>query len=683
MSGVLRAVAADVGGTFTDLIGVSDDGSTVFAKVPSTPPNFEKGVLNGIAMLLDQAPGSVERVLHATTAGTNAVLERTGGPAALLTTAGFGDVLEIGRLRTPGIYDLGWEKPPPLIRRRRRIEVEGRLDANGSVHIPLDPGSVADDVDRLVDEGVRSFAIAFLHGSVDKAHEEAMRHWLLERHPGLFVTVASDLVAEPGEFERTSTAVLNAYLHPVVSAYLRRLAEGANDIGVNAPVYVMQSSGGLMRAESAADQPVVTLESGPAAGALAAAEVARSCDEERVVAFDMGGTTAKAALIQSGSPTYGSEFSVGAAVSAVSRLLRGGGNVVRLPVIDLAEVGAGGGSIAALDGGGGILVGPRSAGAVPGPACYGRGGLDPTVTDANMVLGFISPRGLEAGGVDVDTGKAESALMDAIGEPLGLGLGEAAWAVHTVANHQMVLALRAVTTERGRTISDHSLIAFGGSGAIHGATLAESLGMNRVIVPTHAGVLSARGLITAPAELSDRRAVVRPLMEVAGELPALVGPLADSLTHRLAGLGFTPESMEQVVSYDLRFTGQGSSLSVDTDGRVSAEEVLETFHRNHLETFGHRPEGEVILVAVRVAVKATWEGGIRPHRPPSPSEDSRRVWVSPQQVVEVAVIGREEAGDSPIKGPVLVDDPDTTTYVPPEWLLSMAGDGSSLLLERA
>ncbi|HJQ94258.1 MAG TPA: hydantoinase/oxoprolinase family protein [Acidimicrobiia bacterium] len=685
MTGGLRAIAADVGGTFTDLIGFTEDGSTVYAKVPSTPPDFENAVLDGIAVLVGDRPGGVKRVLHATTAGTNAVLERTGGPAGLLTTSGFRDVLEIGRLRTPEIYNLGWEKPPALIPRRSRVEVEERLDADGSVHIELDPVSAAEEIARMIDLGVRSVAVSFLHSSANPGHERAMRDWLAEHHPDVFVTLASELVADPGEFERASTAALNAYLQPVVSAYLRQLAEGVERLGIVAPVYVMQSSGGLISADLAANQPVATLESGPAAGALAAADVARACDEQRVVALDMGGTTAKAALIEGGSPTYGTDFSVGTAVSAVNRLLRGGGYVVRLPVIDLAEVGAGGGSIASTDGGGGILVGPRSAGADPGPACYARGGSEPTVTDANMVLGLISAEGLAAGGVDADPDRAEAVIMEKLGDPLGLTLGESAWAIHTVANHQMALALRAVTTERGRTASDYTLVAFGGSGPLHGATLAASLGIKRVIIPAYAGVLSARGLLTAPAELSSRSAVFRPLVEVADELVGMVEDMTASLVERMKPLGFDSDAIDRLVSYDLRFSGQGSTLTIDSAGiALEPENVLEEFRRSHRDTYGHNPDGEVLLVAITVAVTGSWPEEFASATTANRGASSRVVLVDPDRPVDVAVVTRFQVTDSgeSLKGPALVDDPDTTTYLPPGWIMSAASDGSSLLLEQ-
>jgi N-methylhydantoinase A len=681
----LAAVAADVGGTFTDVITAEQDGTLRHRKLPSTGPEFDRAVVEGLGGAAGERAGDVLRVLHATTAGTNAVLERQGGPAGLITTAGFRDVLEIGRLRTPNIYDLGWRKPPPLVSRSHRLEVTERLDASGAVVTPLDEGSVEEPLDRLVEDGVGSIAIALLHSGVDPRHERELARWLTNRYPNLFVTLASDLVAEPGEVERSSTAALNAYLHPVVAHYLSRLDVGLQSRGFRCPLYILQSSGGLMSVDRAIREPVATLESGPAAGALAASSIAREMGIDEVVSFDMGGTTAKASLIHRGRPQYGNEFSVGSEVSAVSRLLRGGGYVVRLPVIDLAEVGAGGGSIAAIDGGGGLLVGPRSAGADPGPACYGRGGTEPTVTDANLVLGLISPAGLAAGGVAVDVDAAARVLFDRVAKPLGLSLAEAAWAVHTVADHRMAAALKAVTTERGRILGRHTMVAFGGSGPLHAATLADVLGMGRVVVPDLAGVLSARGLLTAPAEVSAARSIGRRLNDV-GDLSGFIAEMRTPLEESLRSIGFSYEQFSAVMSFEMRFPGQVSDIRVEHEGDdIPTISVLETgFRELHDEAYGHSPDREPWLTTLRLALRATWE--VAPYRGRRSDSDTalaaRTVWIDAREAVQATVHNRsqiEQRGQ--LVGPFLVDDPDTTTFVPPGWAARCDG-AMNLILER-
>ena len=436
-------VAADVGGTFTDVVVVGDDGRVCARKVLSTPGGFERGVVAGAIDALDAAgtaPATVSGVLHGTTAGTNAVLERSGPTVGLITTAGFRDVLEIGRLRTPRIYDLNWTKPPALVRRRYRLEVEERMSADGTSVRPPSFEVLGERVRLAVAEGVQAFAISLINSHANKAHEDLIAEWLCDQYPSVAVTTGSSVVAEIGEFERTSTAVLNAYLQPVMSGYLQRLTAALAAVTIDAPILVMQSSGGMLPISEAAEMPVRLLESGPAAGVLAAARVAEMVGERSAVGFDMGGTTAKASLIEDFNVSRSGEFDIGSDISSSSRLLRGGGYTVRLPVIDLAEVGAGGGSIARIDGGGALRVGPDSAGAEPGPACYGRGGTRPTVTDANLVLGYLSAERLREAGVVVDVALAQDALATHIAGPLGITVEDAALAVHAVADQQMARA---------------------------------------------------------------------------------------------------------------------------------------------------------------------------------------------------------------------------------------------------
>jgi N-methylhydantoinase A len=680
-------VGADVGGTFTDVVVVDEDGRISARKVPSTPHAFEVAVVEGSNAAVADSGGSFSAVAdfrHGTTVATNAVLERSGPLTALVTTKGFRDVLELGRLRTPALYDLEWQKPEPLVRRRHRTELDERMSARGEPVRAPDLDALEAPVRRAVDEGVTSVAVSLLNAYRNGAHEEAVAAWLAQRFPDLDVTVATRFVREIGEYERTSTAVTNAYLRPVVAGYLRRLEESLADLGCEAPVFVMQSSGGMMPVGESGRFPAQLLESGPAAGVLAVAEVARRAGLTRVISFDMGGTTAKASLIEDHRVTFSSEFSVGSEVSAASQLLKGGGYTVHLPVVDLAEVGAGGGSIARVDAAGGLHVGPRSAGAAPGPACYSRGGELPTVTDANLVLGYVSADGLRAAGIDVDVEKARATLAKHVAEPLGVSIEDAALAVHDIADRQMARVLRAVTTERGRDVAQHTLVAFGGSGPLHAASIADTVGIGTVLVPPLAGVHSAVGLLTTPFELTTAESLDLRLERGNGRLlrerTELIAAQARRRFHE-AGAPRAQLAVRQVL--DLRYVGQASELPVEVTGDLGeggVADVEERFHAAHAESYGHRLPSPVEVVRVRTTVTGTVAGDVDTRAAVQQRPSTRRRVRFADRYVEVEALSRGAltAGRA---GPFLVDDPDTTTLVPPGWSAGLDERGN-LRLER-
>ncbi len=679
-------IAADVGGTFTDIVVQTAVGR--FArKVPSTPDAFERGVIDAALAGVTDGQGALADVVafrHATTVATNAVLERQGPRTGLVTTEGFRDVLELGRLRTPSLYDLGWRKPPALAPRRFRVEIAERMLVDGTALVKPDLESLRPRLDELVGQQVTGLAVSLLNAYVNPEHEELVAEWISREYPGLHVTVATHVVRELGEYERTSTAVLNAYLQPVAARYLRRLSEGLFDAGCTAPVLVMQSSGGMTPVLDAERFPAHILESGPAAGVLAAAALARAAGLPHAISFDMGGTTAKAALLQEYAVAYATEFSVGSDVSSATQLLRSGGYLVRLPVVDLAEVGAGGGSIATVDAAGGLAVGPRSAGADPGPACYGRGGVLATITDANLVLGYLNPAGLRAGGVAVDHDRARAAIDQQIGRPLGLTVEQAAAAVHAVADRQMARALRAVTTERGHDITEQTLIAFGGSGPLHAATLADVVGIRRVVVPPLAGVYSSVGLLDTPLELARSFAVGLPL--AARSVQPLRLALADAAAgtaQRFTAAGLEVADAELTRMLDLRYRGQGTELTLpgpDVVDEAAIAALAELFTERHRRAYGHVIDDEIEVVRVRVTATApptdTIRGGVRTA---AAEHGVRPAYFD--DISAVPVLTRSAlAGATP--GPILVDDPDTTTVVPPGWTASADADGN-LRLERA
>src|SRR5690606_27584207 len=417
-------------------------------------------------------PRDVNRFIHAVTVATNALLTGEGAKVGLITTKGFRDVLEIGRLRMPQLYDMDWDKPVPLVPRRLRMEVAERLDFKGNIITPLDEENVAEVVRNLQAAGVESIAVCLLHSYVNPVHEKRIVEIIQNIAPDISTSASYLVLPEIREFERTSTTVVNAFIRPVVSDYLGALEKALAEKAVRAPVMVMQSSGGIIPASSARELPAYCIESGPASGAIAAARVGRQLGIENIIAFDMGGTTAKACLIEGGIPRLAAEMEVGAGINVGSRLLSGGGYKVRVPTVDLAEIGAGGGSLAWCDSAGALHVGPRSAGSVPGPACYGLGGEQPAVTDANVVLGFLNREHLLDGEMKIYADTAEEAIRRHVAEPLKMSVEDAAYGIHEVADATMVRAIRAVSTEQGRSPSDFTLIAFGGSGPVHAATLA-------------------------------------------------------------------------------------------------------------------------------------------------------------------------------------------------------------------
>ena len=496
-------IGVDIGGTFTDLVLLAADGSVSTRKLPTSPDNHGRVLVEGVASLLDGlrlTPDRLGEIVHGTTVATNAVLEAKGARTGLLTTRGFRDVLELRRIRSPELYNLMYEKPPPLVPRRYRLEVDERINHLGEVVRELDLDQAEQALRRLADAGMESLAICFLNAYANADHERRVGELAHRVCPNWDISLSSDVLPEIREYERTSTTVINAYLKPVVRRYLQGMREELDGAGAHAPLLIMQSNGGIMAVPAAQEKPVHIIESGPAAGVIASAFLARRVGLSNVLTFDMGGTTAKASIIEDGVLSQTPEYEVGGGISVASRLIKGGGYALRVPVIDIAEVGAGGGSIVWLDPGGALQVGPQSAGAVPGPVCYQAGGTEPTVTDANVALGYLNPDHLVGGDLRLDADAACRALHDRVAQPLGLTLDKAAYGVHLVANSNMMRAVRAVSSQRGRDPRGFALFAFGGNGPVHAVELARTLGIRRVLVPVAPGLFSAFGLLFADVE---------------------------------------------------------------------------------------------------------------------------------------------------------------------------------------
>jgi N-methylhydantoinase A len=677
-SGPPLRVGVDIGGTFTDLVFLRPDGRLDKRKVPSTPADYAEAIVRAVGEYLASAGlagAAVGEVVHATTVATNAILERKGARTALLTTEGFRDVLELRRIRIPLLYDLGWEKPAPLVERAWRFPVRERLDARGTVVTALDPASVEAACDAMAADGVEAVAICFLHAYRNPAHEQAAAAIVERRLPGLFRSLSSEVLPEIQEFERTSTTVVNAYVAPLIGRYLAALRADLGRLGVTAPILVMQSNGGLVTAGTARRRPVAIIESGPAAGVVAGARVATAAGHPNVITLDMGGTTTKASLVEGGQVLRAVEYEVGAPVSVSSRLVRGGGYLVRIPVIDVSEVGAGGGSLAAVDPGGVLRVGPRSAGAVPGPVCYGLGNDAPTVTDANLVLGYLNPEALVGGALRVDRDRARAAIDKRIAEPLGLATLAAAHGIHVVANSNMVRAIKSVSVERGRDPADFVLMAFGGSGPVHAADLARALGIRRVLVPPAPGLFSAFGLLRAEVEHHAARTVLA-ASDAAdpAAIEAVLAAMRAELVGRAREEGFPEAAVACAAFVDLRYAGQSSELTVPlpslsvTDGTLRAAEAA--FEAEFERTYGHRGERKRFeLVNCRV-VATVARGAERPMRWPA-------VEAGPPAVRDVhfgpvfgtratPVLARESLGPAPRPGPAIVEEYDSTIVVPPD-----------------
>jgi len=550
--GSLR-VGVDVGGTFTDIV-VFDPvtGSLRLAKTPTTPANPVEGIIRGLSASVDLT--RVEVLVHATTIGTNTFLGQVGlelPRAVLVTNEGFRDVLEIGRQNRPTLYNLFYEKPPPLIPRSRRYGVRGRIAVDGSELEPLDEEALRNIARRECREGTKVFIVSFLHSYRNPSHEKRAAEIIRSECPSAYIVTSSDVDPEPMEYERTSTAVVNGLLMPVLSSYLSSLQSALEARGFRGRLLVMQSSGGMASVEEAVKRPAAFIESGPAAGAVAVAYFSRLMGITRALGFDMGGTTAKASTIVDGRPDVVDVYEVGGKVH-MGRPLRGTGYPVRYPHVDLAEVSAGGGTIAWIDPGGAIRLGPKSAGSQPGPACYGKGGRDPTVTDANLVLGRL-PLQL-AGGLRLNKRLAEEAIREKIAKPLGLSVVEAAWAIVQLANSIMAKALRLVTIEKGRDPGEFKLFAFGGAGPLHAAELASDLGVESVVIPRMAGVFSALGLLVADYRHYYKAPLGRPVNEISdGEVEDAFKALESKAHATLESEGIPPGRRVILRYLDLKY----------------------------------------------------------------------------------------------------------------------------------
>ena len=665
-------IAVDIGGTFTDVV-LEEGSRRITRKLLTTPQRPEEAVLDGVRLILGDAGkgfGDIGVFVHGTTLATNAVIERRGARTALIATEGFRDVLDIANESRYDQYDLGIEKPKPLVPRAIRFTVPERMDVHGRVRLPLDEGAVRTLAGMLGAQGIESVAVAFMHSYVNPAHERRVREILNAELPGLWVTLSSEVCPEVREYERTSTAVANAYVQPLMDSYLARMQAALAAERFTGTIYLVTSGGGLTAIETARRFPVRLVESGPAGGAIFAAEVAARAGEARALSYDMGGTTAKICLIDDYQPHTARLFEVDRA----ARFLKGSGLPVRIPVIEMVEIGAGGGSIARLDALKRVTVGPESAGAEPGPACYGRGGLHPAVTDANVVLGTIDPAHFAGGSIALDIDAARGAIDRDVGEGLGLSTEMGAYAVYEMVSENMASAARVHAVERGSVVNQYTLIAFGGGAPLHAARVAEKIGVQRVIVPPNAGVGSAVGFLAAPVSFElvrsrymrldtlDAAAATELLEEMSQEATALVVPGARGLP-----------TFERRVAF-MRYVGQGHEIMVTLPhGPLTAADtgaLREAYERDYGVLFErHIPNAaiEILSWSVQVSTEAKRpdvQGKAGSAPPPTPVGRRPVFDGRSGKTADVPVYRREQLPPgSAFAGPAIVAEDETSTYV--------------------
>jgi N-methylhydantoinase A len=683
-------IGVDVGGTFTDVVLAFPGGRIFVNKTTTTPLDPGEGVLAGIAAVIAEAgldARQVTEIVHGTTVASNTILQKAGARTGLLTTRGFRDVLEIGRIRTPGMFDLSWRKPEPLVPRRWRREAWERIAADGAIVTPLDEGSVRDAAAFFMAEGVEAVAICFINSYAHEVHERRAAALLREVAPHLLVTASCEVLPEIKEYERTSTAVVNAYLLPAMRGYLSRLQHRLAAIGITAPVQVMASNGGMIGLDAARERPVFAVGSGPAGGVAGAARLGPGIGAPDLIVFDMGGTTAKAAIIEGGRPSLVTEYEFRGGISTPSRFVKGAGYMLKVPAIDIAEVGSGGGSIARIDAGGLLVVGPQSAGGDPGPACYGRGNTEPTVTDANMVLGFLNPTALAGGSLPVDAQLSRAAISAAIAGPLKLSVEEAAHGIRQIANVNMARAIRAVTVERGKDPRDLALMAFGGGGPLHAVDVARLLGIRRVLISPVAGVFSAAGMLAAEAVHEFVHPLLMPVGQVtAAQIDAAREGLARDGHAALAHEGYAAETVELRFAADLRYAGQSSQLTVPLRA-LTAEALQAGFERLYGETFGYTAAGEAVeLVNLRLSAVGRAEGRIDfsslllDARALAGATGERLVsFARGEAPVPTRLLPRAALASGPVHGPAILESYDTTIIIPPGCTARSAGSGTVVI----
>ncbi len=671
-------VGIDIGGTFTDLVLLdSRTGRLVNEKVLTTPNDPSAGALEGLEKILGRngvEPGRVRQLIHGTTLVANAIIERRGARVALVTTAGFGDVLEIGTEWRYDTYDLFMETPRPLVPRHRRFEVPERIGPAGEVLQALDEDAVASTARRIASSGVDAVAVSLLHGFRNPVHERRVRDIIRREAPDLVVCISSEVMPEIGEYERTYTTVCNAYVLPVFEQYLNRLTDGLRRMGIDRDLFLMLSDGGTVHQSTAASSPIRLVQSGPAGGVQATSVIGKLAGEDDILCFDMGGTTAKACLVDEGEPLRTTEFEV----ARVYRFRKGSGIPLKVPVIEMIETGAGGGSIATVDHLGLVRVGPESSGADPGPACYGRGGRHATVTDADLVLGYLAAENFLGGDIRLDVEAANRALSRNLADPLGISAMEAAWAVHETVNENMAQAAAIHALEKARNIAAYAMFPIGGAGPVHACNIARKLSLPRVVCPSSAGVASALGFLVSPTSFTFLRGGVTALDDLEfGQVGATLSGMENDGRELLSATATDAAGVRVENLAAMRYLGQGYDVEVRISRRMLEERdraaIRDAFEKAYRKQFGRIEPGmpveivswRVIVSGPRPAVELARAGSAS--GPADTLKGRRRVYFGTESgFVDVPVYDRY--GLSPgntFEGPCIFEERESTAVVPP------------------
>jgi N-methylhydantoinase A len=688
------SVAIDIGGTFTDVVATEESsGRSHSHKELTTPDDPSRGVISGLKKLFERDNlkySDVGRVIHATTLFANALIERKGATTGLITTQGFRDVLEIGHERKYELYNLYLRNPPPLVPRRLREQVVERTLAHGEIDTPLDEVGLLACAERLGGAGVESIAIVFLHAYANGTHERRARDLLLEHYPNVAVTISSEISPQIREYERTSTTVANAYVKPLANSYLDELGNSLRNLGITSNLFMMLSNGGLTNTQDARRRPIEMLESGPAAGALSAAHFGRQSEVRDVLAFDMGGTTAKLAVVDQGVPLIAHSFEA----ARDRRFIPGSGLPITISTIELAEIGAGGGSIAHLDQLGLLTVGPRSASSVPGPACYQRGGTEPTVTDANLILGYLDPDFFAGGTIKISRPVAEGSV-GALADKIGMSPMETAWSIHNIVNESMASAARVHVAERGMDPRRYALLTTGGGGPLHGCEVARKLGILRVLCPPSAGVASAIGMLVAPARVDRARTYVRRVDEIDwGVLERLYSELEQDAQRVIANTGLDLSVATITRHADMRYLGQGFDIVVDLmPGPFTSEHqasILTRFEHTYRGIFKRTLTlGVPQIVNIRVSARSQAASRLRSIAHGGQTKDAGRkgsrlaYFDQAKDFVMTAVFDRLKLRPgSTVHGPAIIEEAESTLIVPPSGEAQIDASGNIVLMLR-
>ena len=677
-------IGIDIGGTFTDLFVIDTlEGNVATLKILTDHDDPTASIERGLAEMIaagDLSPALVERVVHGTTLVTNAVIQRRGAPTALLTTEGFRDALEIGTEHRFDLYDLGIEKPAPIIPRKFRRPIAERILSDGTVERSLDERQARREIEGLISEGVSAVAVCFLHSFRNPKHERRVADIVRELANDVHVSISSDVAPEIREYERASTTAINAFVAPVIGPYLRSLAGRIEALGIEAPLLVMQSNGGTAVPEAAERYPVRLLESGPAAGAIGAANIARLSKEERVFFFDMGGTTAKAVIVDRGEPLIARKLEV----AHVYRFKHGSGLPVQAPTVDLIEIGAGGGSIAHVDSLGLLKVGPDSAESDPGPACYSLGGTAPTVTDADLVLGYIGADSFLGGRMHLDVERARGAIAQYIATPLGLSVEEAAWGIHRVVNENMAAAARIHLLEHGRTPSAYTMVAFGGAGPVHAYGVARILGCRKILVPRHAAVGSAFGLLCAPISFETARSFPARLREVDWqEARSVIDELRAEGEKLVKWAGVAKDDVVVEIAADIRYRGQGHEITVSVDETELDAQAVSAIEARFAAEYRRLNAVTGLNAALEIV---TWRVRVRgpvPTISTAGSEAAQRhidrrrpVWFDGRGYLDAIILADSALSPSvPVAGPTVVELGGASLTVGPDAQVVLRDDG--------